>query len=610
MTRRFVWVRAFVVVVLAVAGAVACGGDSTEGGGSDVAGGSDTGAPGLPGTDGGGTPSPGDTAKPDGTAPRADVPGGPDVGTPGDVAEPPICDPSACDPAACLACDDSGACVSVCVVPLETCDGAGSCVAVAPCDLCDEAACEVCGATPGGPGCVTTCNANDCEDCDGAGSCRSRCDGESEACDGAGNCRTVVDPCADCDEAACEVCGATPDGAACVGACNPNACELCDGAGGCASRCDAATETCDGAGGCVAMVDPCAGCDEMACEVCGDTPDGRGCVGVCDARGCEVCDGAGGCLSACAPGESCAAGVCREILECTEANPGGYCDASVITSLTVVEGCCCDFTGDGSPDNGLADVIGSLGGFLGMSLDDLNALLAENVSMGAMLLLAEYVGLAPGAADTPSFDINFYVGEDTNDDPLDNFSGDAEIYAIRESMTPEGDALVTFLGASVLAGVLTAGPSGFVVPVQDAALGLDLIIAIEETSVSAQITSGALGYQLGNGQICGLVMESDLIKMLNDFVGASCGCLNLDGPFLVTGAFGGWACSPTPAAFCSTFDEMENLCATLAQFCGLIVPMLPALLDVDLDGDNSGDAVSVGGTFTGTSVRIVGEPAR
>ena len=386
--------------------------------------------------------------------------------------------------------------------------------------------------------------------------------------------------------------------------CRAEDCRICDADGACVTVC-AESEFCEEGGVCSPLPTPCDDCDPDACEACGDGPDGPACLSACMEDACELCDGAGACVSACEESEVCAAGTCRAVLDCSAPSVGGYCDASVVSSLLLAEEGGCDFTGNGTPDNGALAVIGLVGGFTELSVDELNLYLTENIQDGLLLLLLEYVGLAPGAADTPSFDINLFMGGDADSDPTLNFTGDGELYVLPESMSAEGDALVTFPGASVLGGTLTAGPSRFNIPISIPDMGLHIVIAVEEAAVTAAISSTPDGYALSNGTLCGLVMESDVVKILNDFVEASCGCLNLDGPLVSPGLLGGWSCASAPASTCSSFDEMGSMCSALAQYCGMVAPMLPMLLDVDLDGDNSGDAVSFGARLEATSALIV-----
>lgn len=503
------------------------------------------------------------------------------------------CDP-ACDANACETCVD-GTCTLSCAEG-EVCDGAGNCVEPTPCDPeCDAMACEECvdgecastceaGFTCDGEGtcvedtvpCDPECDANACEECVG-GVCETTCE-EGEVCDGAGAC--ITDLCADatCDTDGCETCDpATGD---CVAACDADACEECDGAGMCVTSCDTANcETCDGAGGCVAA---------------------------CDADLCQQCDGAGGCETTCAAGEVCdGAGTCTAGCD----DEDGFCPGAIINELAIAgSDCCYDYDGDEIPDNGIAGLLDSMGPMIGISLEDLNATVAEALAAGDIIVLFEFIGVDDVTTDA-YVDANFYLGADADDpvDATDNFSGDEEFYVMDETLDEDGNPLITFAGGAITGGMLAAGPAQFIIPVQIAEYGIDIQLTVDAAQMEAEIGMGTnLGYTLANGILGGYVQAAQIFAALNSFVGANCTCLGITGDILLF-VDDAWTCAEIPGTnTCDDQDEIESLCPEIGSYCNTVVSALPLVLDLDTDEDGTADAATVGATFGATSADLLG----
>lgn len=481
-----------------------------------------------------------------------------DTGTPGaDVQQDEDVPPggndvaTTCDPAceACFECVD-GECQAIQCDAGETCNPAtGECEGEQPECPADCPACQYC------DGATTNYECVDIE-CDAPQQCNPANDQCEDVCD---------PPCGDCESCNAGVCESL---------CNPDNCEACN-AGTCASTCDEATEICD---------DP----EDDGTFACVDKPD----------------------------------------VVCADPNEFGYCQSSIVDELAIAPapnaatgepGCCCDFTGpnftapDGIADNQLAALVTNLGGMAGFDLVTLNETVAESLAGGDFIILFEHVGLAAGAADTPYYDINFLLGADTDDpeDPTDNFSGTEGFNIMPESLL-NGEPLITFEGASVVGGQLEAGPAQFVVPVQIPDPPLDLTLTVDSAIVNATIAANENGVELSDGELCGLVTIDQIFNALNDFAAASCGCLNLTGD-LISGEAPTWTCGETDPT-CDPEDpedgNIQEICGTIAQYCSTAVLLLPSFLDVDLDGNATGDAISLGATFGATTASIVGvEPA-
>jgi len=450
-------------------------------------------------------------------------------------------------------------------------------------EVCAEGAC-----VPDTTTCDPACDATQCQACnETTDTCESTCTA-GQVCDN-GTCKTETTECTP----ACGVCDECVDGA-----CQAKECPA-------GQTCNATTGVCE-----AEVVD----CDP-ACGACQECVEGA-CVDQCDAGECETCVG-GECVG-CAAGEFCnAADTCEEIpdeITCVAPNADGYCDASVVDALAIaqapnatagVEGCCCDFTGDDVIDNQLGGLVETLGGMAGFDLVTLNETVAESLAGGSFIILFEHVGLAAEAADTPYYDVNFYLGADVDDpeDPTDNFSGTEEFTIMPESLTTEGDPLITFAGASVMGGKMHAGPSQFVVPIEIPDPPLDLTLTVDSAIVNADIAWDN-GYKLSNGELCGYVTIDQIFAALNDFAVTSCDCLNLEGDLIEGIGTGAYSCGGSDPA-CIPDDpetgDMQEICGTIANYCDTAVVLLPSFLDVDADEDGTGDAISLGATFGATS---------
>ena len=381
--------------------------------------------------------------------------------------------------------------------------------------------------------------------------------------------------------------------------------------GVCRSRCDAeACEGCDGWGSCRST------CDAGACEVC----DNGACSNACDLAVCEVCDG-GDCRSRCAPEtEVCDGGTCRQraVASCHEPAMGAFCAASVVSAIelplpadaaTGEPGCCCDLTGDGAFDNAFADLMDNVGDMAGMDRAAFNESLAATLADGTHITVLEYIGLRDGGADTPAFDLASYAAVDDDGDPDNNLEGHGTFRVPSTSLYPNGAPIYGFDSASVAGGRLTAEGGWWALPTSCQTTGFDFDISAEDVSVTATIQAEVGGYLQRRGELCGYIAKVSVLGALNDYVATYCGCLGLARPLIVNEGGGSYACSEA-APTCDPEDEIGSICSTLNQFCGSVVLLLPMFLDVDYDGDEIGDAMSVGLRFSAVPASIVGVDRR
>ena len=359
-------------------------------------------------------------------------------------------------------------------------------------------------------------------------------------------------------------------------------------------------------------------CDETTCPpsnclACGD--DGQ-CVSLCDPPGCMTCDGAGQCVRSCAPDEYCDdRGQCVAMcgIGCTCPNEAGYCTASVVDDIRLAPapreatgepGCCCDFTGDGVADNALAEMPQVI--CFVMPCPTFDSLVREVLEDGTLRIMLEYTGLAADDQDTPYFQISLYLGVDTDDDPSNDFSGEATQRIDPGSLDVDGDPLAIFQGASVEDGVLRAGPTQFILPLSLVEGAPDAPLTLDGIAIRANLHTQAGGVALSDGEICGTLQAQSLFGLLNSFVSQSCDCLHLDGPYLAGDGPAPTCGVPTVEPTCDEADAVEKLCGQLHQLCPAAVTATEGLFDVDHDLDGTPDAMSFGLHFSAVPVQIIG----
>jgi hypothetical protein len=348
--------------------------------------------------------------------------------------------------------------------------------------------------------------------------------------------------------------------------------------------------------------DPDAGCveDEHCpvadpCEPHGTCEDSTGLVVcVCETGyGGEVCD-------VCSPGYIDQGGLCLAPGSCHE-----YPFEQVAYLFQLIldpqgPACCHDLDGDGRVDNsfrGLAEMMGIYG-------LDLDAALADAFQAGSVCRLFELRAL-DSSLDDPQLDLIWFGCADPDGDASDNLSGQEPFTIGAEWFEPDGQSgcspfpLAVFDLAVLEQGQLLATAqqlSGFPVllplpidPPQVTSISLHSVV------LEAGLVSSADGVAAVDGMLSGGIALGDLVAAFNDFAVAECGCLGLAGPLfdlqLIDDA---WevTCGDTDPA-CSD-QGLEASCVRLEQFCAIGGPLLVLIADLDLDGDDLAESISIG----------------
>ncbi|MFW5925700.1 MAG: DUF4215 domain-containing protein [Myxococcota bacterium] len=274
--------------------------------------------------------------------------------------------------------------------------------------------------------------------------------------------------------------------------------------------------------------------DVVAGEACddGNTRDGDGCSGDCRRV------------------ESCGDGVVDEPLEqCDDGNTDAYdgcgpsCRVEVgmaVDSLAIAPSSAgCDFTGDGEPDNALAESLGFARSFIN------DTVLMDAVDSGELLLLMQLLGLDDlTGADDDALTVRVAPGELTMDG-----------YVISTSAGAAG----TF-ESRIAARSLEGGPDDLAIPVDFLPLELERALIQGTTTAMGGDISG-----IDEGALCGAIPVNLLASVPN---------------ILASLGFGGGG------APCDGSTEGTTLADLLVGGAEILVVSLPGTApDVDVDGD-------------------------
>jgi hypothetical protein len=353
-------------------------------------------------------------------------------------------------------------------------------------------------------------------------------------------------------------------------------------------------------------------CQDAPAPRCSD--DGKGVVtsadtGTCTAEGasftCEYAESS----VACDDGQVCVAGACVAA--------GDLCDYAFADRVSYVteimlgnqgagspppDDCCFDFTGDGKNDNKLGSILKAASSLAGLNI---NSTIAEQIASGSLTLLLETRDVSDVSNDDNVGLYGFY-GYDADQDADNNAAGTSPFVVNPQSFQGDTDIpLIGFPGAKITNGVFTAGPSLFQLSIP--IVGANLELSISETQLEGEVAAGPNGLGLtmngnaGKGaKLGGVIKRTDLFKAINTFV-KTCTCVEIaeDGGDLI-GPDG--KCNAAVTTSCTADDGQA--CTQLPGFCGALIALVAP--DVDLDGDGTKDAVSIGVWLKATSASITG----
>jgi len=380
-------------------------------------------------------------------------------------------------------------------------------------------------------------------------------------------------------------------------------------------------DTADDAAEDVEPTDPCDPnpCQAKAAECVGTVATTYTTPGTCTAvDGAATCEFAKDTETDCAAsGQICFDGACVD-----GGDPSDYVfsgQASFVSGMRIPgkddEPCCFDYTNDGVPDNKLGTLLtaASMAGF------DVNSTIQSSIEDGSIAILLEYVGLDDAAADDDLTMNGFYgayatfQADGTTPDYATALTGEGHFTADPNSFI-EGTAtpLISFPGASITGGVLSAGPSLFTLNFP--LMGMILSASVNGTQVEAAVTANTNGKGLDftDAKLGGYVKASELAGAINA-VASGCTCLGLSTDLIIIknpySSKPQMACDPTAQAELGNntcTDADGSICTGLGGF-GSYCSFLGILsFDVDSDGDEFPDAISIGVRLDGVAATIDG----
>jgi hypothetical protein len=362
------------------------------------------------------------------------------------------------------------------------------------------------------------------------------------------------------------------------------------------------------------VADPCESdpCGEAPAARCSD--DGKGVVtaaapGTCVASGASFTCDYEETTTPCGAGEACVDAACVAV--------GDVCDyefadrVSYVTEIKLgnqaagtpaADDCCFDFTGDGKNDNKLGAILKAASSLAGLNI---NSTIAEQISSGSLTLLLETRDVSDASNDDNVGLYGFY-GNDADTDSTNNAAGTSKFTVNDQSfMGSTNIPLIGFPGAKITNGVFTAGPSLFQLSVP--VVGANLELSISDTRLEGDVAVGPNSKGLtmngngGNGaKLGGVIKRTDLFKAINTFV-KTCDCVEIaedNGDLIGPDS----KCNAAVTTSCTAEDGQA--CSQLPGFCGALIALVAP--DVDLDGDGTKDAVSIGVWLKATSAEISG----
>ncbi len=273
--------------------------------------------------------------------------------------------------------------------------------------------------------------------------------------------------------------------------------------------------------------------------------------------------------------------------------------------------CCHDYDGDGIDDNALGDLVAQLAG--PPAETDFNEVIDYQIQNGVLVYLFEYAYWSDENNDA-SLELDLLFGRDTDADFAPNLAGTGDFYIEPDSLDANGDPRSNFPSASVSNGRLSVsgGSAPLSLPVGTELIEVDVTDIVIEADVvpGADFEAGGR-VELTNGQLAGLVTLDELFGALND-VARNCSCIATD-PVFTENSTDTWVCNSTPedAESCNNDPNATLMCQNLADTtaisgCSIIASVLSNSPDLDRDGDDSNETLSLGATFEAVGAEITG----
>lgn len=168
-----------------------------------------------------------------------------------------------------------------------------------------------------------------------------------------------------------------------------------------------------------------------------------------------------------------------------------------------------------------------------------------------------------------------------------------------------GEPLNAFGVHPVSGGVVQSGLGSLTLKLPIFIINLDFNVS--EARVTGTITQSAEGVTYANGTMGGYITEADLFGALND-AADKCACLGLNGADLAFKDGQRWQCAIPSNQFQNCSGDATQICRDFANVrvtCSFISSS-GTLLDLDVNGDGTGDALSIGLQWSGVGGAVTG----
>lgn len=227
-----------------------------------------------------------------------------------------------------------------------------------------------------------------------------------------------------------------------------------------------------------------------------------------------------------------------------------------------------DMDGTG-PKNQLGAIIGAI--ITLAPTANLQGSIDAQINSGSLILLFDL--LAKSLTDDPAMVLAMGQGNDLDGNPADNFSGSEEFV-----MTSTGTNLVKVNGKIVGSKLTAEGDVAIAIPFGST----PTVITLKKGQVTADVSANGLT----NGVVSGAIPQSEVTNSLIPAIAQLMNDPNID---------------PTIKGI---FDSDKNGTITAAELQGNFLIGFLLAPDIDTDGDNKKDALSIGLGFTAMSCKI------
>ncbi len=286
-----------------------------------------------------------------------------------------------------------------------------------------------------------------------------------------------------------------------------------------------------------------------------------------------------------------------------DADPGTFDEygaAALVTAFELLdEPCCTDFDDDGEADNALGEGFASIG-----KLGSLNEELQDSLLNGSQTIVLELDGLDDMETDD---ELAVHVWNGQWDDFEEVRENEQHPVLLERASIAQGVApLFSFDAASVREGVLEASKGE--IELQVTLNGVAIQPRVLDVTIQGELADGsadaAEGVALRDVEVGGRVTLADIYDQLNA-TARGCDCLDLETPLIDDDPRADvGVCQQPDTSACEA--EGRQVCVGLVEVCPVVDILATNMADVDADGDQVVESISLGAVFDAERAIIEG----